>query len=280
MATVAPATGPHPKVALFDRPKKRKQLREAEERRQEVLRKQAAQDAKDALKFETMDFLTSFLENSPFRDLAEQITITWEALPKLDELETYGELDKTEGTRACRKLFKAAVIWDDLGLCLWERLSSRAEERSKRREPKMEAVLEEEYTWEEELLEQERRASASSNAVPRMARHHSRSSRSSHDSGASSRSRQTSSDRENEKALVNIVSTEVTVRSPAAEIADMVAKTRSTCIARRSADPLISAVHRHHLPRMITNNCASAVRKTMDAFGDSMIQGHGGRGAI
>ncbi|KAM0420790.1 hypothetical protein ACHAPT_011451 [Fusarium lateritium] len=114
-----------PKVPLFGNPKKRKQKQQQEQKvKEEQLRLQALEEAEFATKAETSDFLTYYLERSPFKDQCDQISIAWDSLPSLSELEAYGELDKTEGTQACRRLFKAVVIWDDLGLDLWETLSN------------------------------------------------------------------------------------------------------------------------------------------------------------
>lgn len=119
-----------PKVPLFGNPKKRKQKQQQEQKvKEEQLRLQALEEAEFATKAETSDFLTYYLERSPFKDQCDQISIAWDSLPSLGELQSYGELDKTEGTQACRRLFKAVVIWDDLGLDLWETLSSNIEQQ-------------------------------------------------------------------------------------------------------------------------------------------------------
>lgn len=119
-----------PKVPLFGNPKKRKQKQQQEQKvKEEQLRLQALEEAEFATKAETSDFLTYYLERSPFKDQCDQISIAWDSLPSLGELQAYGELDKTEGTQACRRLFKAPVIWDDLGLDLWETLSSNIEQQ-------------------------------------------------------------------------------------------------------------------------------------------------------
>ncbi|KAF4974410.1 hypothetical protein FZEAL_8684 [Fusarium zealandicum] len=113
-----------PKVPLFGNRKERKQLKQQELKAQEEqLRLQALEEAEFATKAETFDFLTYYLQRSPYKDQSDQISIAWDSLPSLSELESYGTLNKTEGTHVCRRLFKAVVIWDDLGLDLWETLS-------------------------------------------------------------------------------------------------------------------------------------------------------------
>ncbi|KAF5025782.1 hypothetical protein F66182_2115 [Fusarium sp. NRRL 66182] len=116
-----------PKVPLFGNPMRRKQKQQQEQEqkdKEEKLRLQALEEAEFATKAETSDFLLYYLERSPFRDQSDLISIAWENLPSLGELQTYARLDKIAGTHACRRLFKAVVIWDDLGHDLWETLSS------------------------------------------------------------------------------------------------------------------------------------------------------------
>lgn len=69
-------------------------------------------------------YLVNFLQQCAWNDQLEQISINWEYVPSMQELESYGKLSESEGTRACRKLFKAAVIWDDLGHALWKTLQA------------------------------------------------------------------------------------------------------------------------------------------------------------
>ncbi|KAI5459400.1 hypothetical protein BGZ63DRAFT_426674 [Mariannaea sp. PMI_226] len=113
-----------PKVPLFDGHRKRKQRRQEEERAQIAILERAALEAEEYAKDETYEFLESWLESSMWSDQMEQISITREALPSIDRLWAYGDLAETEGTHACRKLFKAVVIWDDLGHGLWQTLKN------------------------------------------------------------------------------------------------------------------------------------------------------------
>lgn len=67
-------------------------------------------------------FLERFLETSEWKDHVGQIGIIEEAVPTMEELEEYGSLDEADGTRACRKMFKAVVVWEQVGHSLWETL--------------------------------------------------------------------------------------------------------------------------------------------------------------
>lgn len=75
------------------------------------------------------EYLTAFLLNSPWNDQLDQISIIWESVPSAEELESYGELDEQQGTRNCRRLFKAVVVWDDLGHLLWKTLKEAADQK-------------------------------------------------------------------------------------------------------------------------------------------------------
>ncbi|KFA74325.1 hypothetical protein S40288_03698 [Stachybotrys chartarum IBT 40288] len=74
-------------------------------------------------------FVDDFLHKSPWRDQCDHIAVLWDEVPTMEELEAYGDLDKDEGTRACRRLFKAPVVWDDLGCGLWEKLRVAREQK-------------------------------------------------------------------------------------------------------------------------------------------------------
>lgn len=74
-------------------------------------------------------YLVNFLQNCDWNDQLDNISIAWESVPSMQDLESYGMMNESEGTRACRKLFKAAVIWDDLGHALWKALRAAYEER-------------------------------------------------------------------------------------------------------------------------------------------------------
>jgi hypothetical protein len=76
-------------------------------------------------------FVDDFIRRSPWVDQFEDhvIAVHWDLIPTMEELETYGDLEAGEGTRACRRFFRAVVVWDDLGRGLWERLRLAAEQK-------------------------------------------------------------------------------------------------------------------------------------------------------
>ncbi|KAH7323040.1 hypothetical protein B0I35DRAFT_192433 [Stachybotrys elegans] len=120
---------------MFSLPHRRSQQRsihpsspgdEEEQRMRSALRVQAAEENSVA---RARAYIDDFLQKSPWSDQLDQISVRNDLLPTMEELETYGDLDKTEGTRACSKLFKAVVVWDDLGLGLWERLHTASEQK-------------------------------------------------------------------------------------------------------------------------------------------------------
>lgn len=237
-------------------PKKLKE-RELKARMQDRLRKQAEFEAREIAKFETFDYLNNFLQNSEWRDLADSVTIAWEDLPTLKVLYTYAALDKVEGTRACRKLFKAAVIWDDLGCSLWKWLNNAAARNRN--------VILEDNEWSLES-DHDNEYTSSEVHLPNLARSPSKSSHMSRGSSSSSRSRQSSTERHEhtlEKSNTSIFRGRHHHKSP----------------VRRSTDPasMAGTIDNHckkGFPRILSDN----VKKTMGAFGESMIQGHGARG--
>ncbi|KAL2206940.1 hypothetical protein CC79DRAFT_1358713 [Sarocladium strictum] len=85
---------------------------------QHTAQSQAAQASRDV----AHSYLERFLETSEWKDHVGQVGIIEEAVPTMEELEEYGTLDEADGTRACRKMFKAVVVWEQVGHSLWERL--------------------------------------------------------------------------------------------------------------------------------------------------------------
>ncbi|KAH6880479.1 hypothetical protein B0T10DRAFT_144498 [Thelonectria olida] len=121
-----------PTSVLFSGHRERKQRRQEQERAQVAILERAALEAEEYAKAETLEFLESWLINSVWSDQVELISITRENLPPIDELWSFGELAETQGTHACRRLFKAPVIWDELGHSLWQMLKNEASDRSSR----------------------------------------------------------------------------------------------------------------------------------------------------
>ncbi|KAH7013207.1 hypothetical protein EDB80DRAFT_365519 [Ilyonectria destructans] len=259
-----------PKVPLFDGHKKRKQRRQAQERQQDAIMKQAAQEAQEASIEATFQYLNDFLENSIWRDQMDQnqISISWDVLPPMHELRTFGELDEGEGTKACRRLFKAVVIWDDLGHGLWLKLKT-----DDRHSGRVSRELASSFQSEGEL-------GTSAYPTPQRSR---TSSRSSIESKFSRKSRKPSAEREE----ANVA--DPPRRASVAELCPSLRRGSSGKIPTRSStEPLSCSDNagkavggsRYKLPKMIPSGCANAVRKTMGAFGESMIQGHGGGSAL
>lgn len=73
-------------------------------------------------------YLTNFLQQSCWNDQLDQISIVWDYVPAFNELKRYGHLDEVEGTRACRRLVKAPVVWDQVGNSLWKSLKALGED--------------------------------------------------------------------------------------------------------------------------------------------------------
>ncbi|KAG6010203.1 hypothetical protein E4U21_007680 [Claviceps maximensis] len=131
MATTAtPIPIRHHNHPFFELPhKKRKQRRLLEEEQ----RQKALLEAEEQSRSLAWNYIVDFLHASEWCDQVDQITVVYEAVPTMEELESYGELDEKEGTRASRKLFKAPVVWDELGHGLWKLLSAAAAEQKQRR---------------------------------------------------------------------------------------------------------------------------------------------------
>lgn len=92
-----------------------------------IAKSQAEQASRDV----THSYLERFLVTSEWKDYVGQIEIVDEAVPTMEELEGYASLDEAEGTRACRKMFKAVVVWEQVGHSLWERLRDEAHNNDK-----------------------------------------------------------------------------------------------------------------------------------------------------
>ncbi|KAH7161631.1 hypothetical protein EDB81DRAFT_879947 [Dactylonectria macrodidyma] len=253
-----------PKVTLFDGHKKRKQRQQEQERRQDAILQQAALEAQEVSRDATLRFLHDFLENSIWKDQVDQnqISIAWDQLPSLHELNTYGELDEGEGTKACRRLFKAVVIWDDLGHGLWQNLKSNSH-RSGRVSRELAAAFQQNGG----ALQ-----GSSGYLTPQRSRG---SSRSSSETKFSRKSRKASTDSEDSSASDTTRRSSVADSTPSASrIVPTRSVTEPLCCSDCTTKTVVAS--RYKLPKIIPSGCANAVRKTMGAFGESMIQGHGG----
>ncbi|KAG5927544.1 hypothetical protein E4U42_002121 [Claviceps africana] len=130
LATTATPIPIRHSTTFFELPhKKRKQRRLLEEEQ----RQKALLEAEEESRSLAWNYIVDFLHASEWCDQMDQITVVYEAVPTMEELESYGELDEKEGTRASRKLFKAPVVWDELGHGLWKLLSATAAEQKQQR---------------------------------------------------------------------------------------------------------------------------------------------------
>ncbi|KAG6026566.1 hypothetical protein E4U41_001232 [Claviceps citrina] len=129
--TATPIPVRHHSTPFFELPhKKRKQRRLLEEER----RQKALLEAEEESRSLAWNYIVDFLQASEWCDQMDQIAVVFEAVPTMEELESYGHLDEKEGTRASRKLFKAPVVWDELGHGLWKVLSAAAAEQKRQQQ--------------------------------------------------------------------------------------------------------------------------------------------------
>lgn len=80
-------------------------------------------------KARAIEYLRDWLDTSEWRTHGHNVSIIEEEVPVLDELEGYGWLNEADGTRACRCLFRAVVVWEQVGHSLWETLQREARVR-------------------------------------------------------------------------------------------------------------------------------------------------------
>ncbi|XWW94893.1 hypothetical protein V2A60_002842 [Cordyceps javanica] len=131
MATLTPPLSPRRHSGgFFELPhKKWRRRRMTINLMQQEERDRAAREAEMASRTRACNYLTTFLHSSPWTDQLDQITIVWDSVPAMEELESYGDLDEKEGTRNCRRLFKAVVVWDEVGHLLWQTLKAASQQR-------------------------------------------------------------------------------------------------------------------------------------------------------
>ncbi|EFY85425.1 hypothetical protein J3459_008450 [Metarhizium acridum] len=113
-------------TTFFELPLKRRKQRRLLEQEQ---RQRALLEAEEESRSEAWNYIIEFLQASEWCDQMGQITVVYDAVPTMDGLESYGFLDEKEGTIACRRLFKAPVVWDELGRGLWKLLRSVADQK-------------------------------------------------------------------------------------------------------------------------------------------------------
>lgn len=120
----------HHSNTFFELPHKKRKQRRLMEQEQ---RQRALLEAQEESRSQALHYLVEFLQASQWCDQMDHITVVYDAVPTMDELQSYGSLGEKEGTRACRKVFKAPVVWDELGHGLWKVLKALAEEKQRAR---------------------------------------------------------------------------------------------------------------------------------------------------
>ncbi|KAJ6438843.1 Cocaine esterase [Purpureocillium lavendulum] len=117
-------------ASFFQLPTTKRRNKQTRLMEQQQMDQAAAAHEEATLRAQAWLYINDFLDTSPdWSGMREQIAIVCEAVPTMPELNAYGELDDKDGTRACRRLFKAPVVWDELGHSLWKALRDAAEQR-------------------------------------------------------------------------------------------------------------------------------------------------------
>jgi hypothetical protein len=62
------------------------------------------------------------------------VVVAPESLPSMDELRSFGELDRQEGIQACARLLRVRPVWKEACVGLWERLRDDAQTRKREAE--------------------------------------------------------------------------------------------------------------------------------------------------
>ncbi|KAK5996465.1 hypothetical protein PT974_01799 [Cladobotryum mycophilum] len=261
-----------------EKPQKRRRLnRKAmeQELREQEMREEAMQ-RQEASRSMALEYLEEFLDNSEWSERRDYISIIYDAVPTMEELVSFGGLDEKEGTRACRRMFKAVVIWDELGHNLWEVLNASSDTRR----PSIDDAAAADTVAAD--------FDTASTIVP--------SRRTSEDSSLSSRasfwstpSRSSStSEKQPRRKWYSRPSTPVSRRS---SVASSESKHLCECCAARCqpselatlSEPQVyetprstsSTSFKSTLPKIISENCASALRRTWGRLSDRTMSTHG-----
>ncbi|OAA51539.1 hypothetical protein NOR_00132 [Metarhizium rileyi] len=125
-ASATPIPIRHHSAPFFELPHKRRKQRRLLEQEQ---RQQALLEAEEESRSEAWTYIIEFLQDSEWCSQMGQITVVYDAVPTMETLESYSFLGEKEGTIACRRLFKAPVVWDELGHGLWKVLRSLADQK-------------------------------------------------------------------------------------------------------------------------------------------------------
>ncbi|KAM0664557.1 hypothetical protein ACQRIU_006415 [Beauveria bassiana] len=231
--------------SLFELPhKKWRRRRITSDLMEQEERDRAAREADMESRARACNYLSTFLHSSPWTDQLDQITIVWDSVPSMEELESYGELDEKEGTLNCRRLFKAVVVWDEVGHLLWRTLKDAAQQEQQPSPAALPTVVEHNSTdstdtwWHAPHDRSFRRGSQET----------------SHSSLASRSSAAT-----DPFSLARDYTTFTSLSSSPCENGFMVTADQT----RRRSDSLSAMI-----PRAISHSCVSAVKKTFSVFSE------------
>ena len=247
----------------------------------------AAAEEQATLRAQAWLYLHDFIDSSPiWSEMSSQITIVRDEVPTMPELNSYGELDEKEGTRACRRLFKAVVVWDELGHNLWKTLRDAAEQRAEARKqfetPEWFASLDgfsDDYAEQGVSRRADRRRRGSEDSWRSVA--------SSHSSSLSKKQSSSSSSSSSAAAAAASSASSLSLSSSCARLTKRLSSASSS--RRGSSDTdheqqqqqargpgaadVADAAKCHHersaIPRIISHNCVSVVRRTLGVFADS-----------
>lgn len=204
-------------------------------------------------------YLEDFLRRSPWEDIMDQIAIVRDAVPTMPELNSYGGLDEEEGTKACRRLFKAVVVWDELGHSLWETLRAASEQRRlAQRQFEQAAALDacaDDDFYISASRRSSRRASGASDASDAS-------------EGSVDSTHSTACEKRQQRPLLKL--TKKLGSSSSRRGSSESSRERCSCCAANQQQARLSheGGSRSAIPKMISHNCASAVRRTLGVIGE------------
>ncbi|KND88570.1 hypothetical protein TOPH_06669 [Tolypocladium ophioglossoides CBS 100239] len=259
--TAKPLPGRHASSSFFQLSAANKRIRSRVQ--EQLQREKAALQEEAMLRGQAWLYLNDFLRHSPWEDQMDQIAIVRDAVPTMPELNSYGDLDEKEGTMACRRLFKAVVVWDELGHTLWKTLRAASEQR--------------------QLVQRQFELAAALDRCPgsglfvgssyRSSRRSSEASEASVDSVDSLRSRDSAHSsvcekkpqrRQQQPALLKL-SKKLSSSSSRRSSSETSESGREHSCSRCGTNHSRSAI-----PKMISHNCVSAVRRTLSALGGAV----------
>lgn len=247
MATLAPPLSPR-QCSFFELPhKKWRRRRVTSDLLQQEERDRVAREAEMESRARACNYLSTFLHTSPWTDQLDQITIVWDSVPSMEELESYGELDEKEGTRNCRRLFKAVVVWDEVGHLLWQTLKDAAQQQQQTSPVSLPMIIERTSTDG---------ADAWWHAPPEYGFR-----RGSHETSHSSLASR-GSGTTNPFSLDRDYSTFSSLSSSPCEPSFMASVNHN----RKRSDSLSAMI-----PRAISHSCVSAVKKTFGVFSEKQV---------